>query len=183
MPTVLRRLLLWTVVCCVSAAPSFVWAHEGFSRPAMVFGVALFVAAYTGFTSTEAFERLHRRPFVRRTLYIGYGTRLVLSLAFPIGMGVDLIPGLMSIRVVELVGMEPRSFAGTLAITIVQGGLLNAIIGVFMLVVYSIQRATMKPPVDAERHGFEVVVGGPPQPVIPLAAADRLRHDSERGAA
>ena len=69
MPVFLRRLLLWTVVCVISAAPSFFVPQRSFDRSAMVLGVCLFIFLYTAVTCTEAFERLHRRPFVRRRMY------------------------------------------------------------------------------------------------------------------
>jgi len=174
MPTVLRRLLLWTIICVVSAAPSFLFAQEDFSRPAMALGVCLFIVAYTATTSTAAFERFHRRPFVRRTLYIGYGARLLLSLSMPIGMlplmpltgfliFPDVLPGIVSVQVVEATGLDPESFAGTLATTIVQGTLLNVIIFLFMLVVWGFQRLFMKMPPESAPRGFEPVL--PAQPV------------------
>ena len=176
--TLLRRLALWTLICCVSAAPSFYWAdHNGtngarFDRSAMVVGVALFIVAYTALTSTTAFERFHNRPFVRRTLYIGYGVRLALSLAFPIGMGADLFPGLLSVSLVEKSGLRPYSFEGTLATTVVQGAILNVLVFLFMLLVYGIQRLTMKPPPVTAPRGFDVVL--PPPPEQAAGAAQRV---------
>jgi|SRR5215217_1151094 len=177
--TLLRRFALWTVVCCVSAAPSFVWAGGiqgtgprggAFDRGAMAFGVALFILLYTAATSTRAFERFHARPFVRRTLYIGYGVRVGLSLAFPIGLGADLLPGMLSVSTVEKLGLDPRSFAGTFATTMVQGAILNVLIFLFMWLVYTVQRLTMRPPATVAPPGFEVVL--PAQPVAAPAAAE-----------
>ena len=156
-PTILKRFLLWAGICCVSAAPSFAWAHEEFHRGAMVLGVALFTIAYTAFTSTERFEQFHRRPFVRRTLYIGYGARLAASIVFPVGVGMDLLPGMLSVNLVQgAFRLNPHTFAGTLLTTVVQGTLLNVLLGLFMLSVYGIQRLTMKPPGAVQ--GFEVVM-------------------------
>src|SRR5262245_8441909 len=94
---VLRRLLLWSVICIISAIPSFIWAASGFHRGAMAFGVALFIIAYTAATSTSIFERFHDRPHIRTTLYVGYFARLGLSVVFPLGMALDLISGLVSV--------------------------------------------------------------------------------------
>ena len=161
-PIIFRRFLLWAAVCCVSAAPSFAWAHEEFHRGAMVLGVALFTVAYTAFTSTERFERFHRRPFVRRTLYIGYGARMAATVVFPVGASLDLLPGMLSVNLVQHgAGLDPHTFGGTLLTTIVQGTLLNVLLVLFMLFVYAIQRATMKPPEAVQ--GFEVVM-----PVVPM---------------
>ena len=164
--TIFRRFLLWAAVCCVSAAPSFAWAHEEFHRGAMVLGVALFTIAYTGLTSTERFERFHRRPFVRRTLYIGYGARMAATIVIPVGAGMDLLPGMLSINIVQQgFGLDPHTFGGTLLTTIVQGTFLNIILVLFMAMVYAVQRATMRPPEAVQ--GFEVVM-----PVIPVAPQD-----------
>ncbi|HZN68610.1 MAG TPA: hypothetical protein VFB66_25235 [Tepidisphaeraceae bacterium] len=165
---ILRRLVLWTFVCVISAAPSFLWAQREFNRDAMAVGVALFILAYTALTSTERFERFHSRPFVRRTLYIGYGLRLGASLLFPVGMAADVWPGLLSVGIVEGLGLRGRGFEQTLAITVVQGTLLNAILFVVMSLVYGIQRLAMKPPAEVAPRGFDVVMAGgatlPPTP-------------------
>jgi len=175
MPTLPRRLLLWTVICVVSAAPSFFFAQREFDRAAMVVGVCLFIAGYTAATSTPAFARFHRRPFVRRTLYIGYGLRLALSLMCPIGFVAaadatlrpmvlvafaDVLPGILSVNLVKGTGIKPESFHGTLLTTIVQGALLNLIVFAVMLVVYMVQRLflTAPPPEPDDVHGFDVVM-------------------------
>ena len=172
MPILLRRFLLWTFICCASAAPSFALAQERHDRGAMIVGVCLFIAVYTASTSTAAFGRLRRRPFVRRTLYIGYTMRLILSALFPLGVvsgpgpgawvlfiWPDIWPGLLSLMVVgNWLGLSPETFEGTLATTIVQGTLLNVIIFGFMLIVYAFQRQFMNPPPEAQPRGFEVVL-------------------------
>ena len=158
--TIARRFVLLAVICVVSAAPSFMWASREFDRGAMVAGVALFVLAYTALTSTAAFERFHQRPFVRRTLYIGYGARLLVSFLFPLGMGLDMLPGMLSVALVEKF-TNAHTFAGTLATTIVQGTLLNAMLTVFMAAVYGTQKVFMQPPPAPQ--GFDVVM-----PVIPV---------------
>ena len=160
--TVFRRLLLWTVVCCVSAAPSYVFAADKFDRSAIAVGVALFILAYTAVTSTAAFERFHNRPFVRTTLYTGYGLRLLLSVCFPLGMGADLLPGMLSVSAVQGLGLNPYDFEGTLATTIVQGSLLNVLLMLFMAAVYGVQKLFMTPP--PPQNGFEVVM-----PVLPAS--------------
>jgi hypothetical protein len=136
----LRRFLLWSVICIVSAAPSFLWASGEFNHLAMAYGVLLFIFIYTTISMTDWFERFHARPHVRRTLYIGYGARLAISIAFPVGAATDLYPGLISIGIVRNLGILPESFSGTLAVTIVQGTILNILIFIFMLLVYGILR-------------------------------------------
>ena len=158
--TIVRRFVLWTIVCVVSAAPSFMWASHEFDRDAMIVGVALFILAYTALTITPAFERFYHRPFVRRTLHVGYGVRVGLSILFPLGMGLDMMPGMLSVGIVEGVMGNGRDFAGTLATTVVQGTLLNVILFLFMSIVYAIQRAFMRAPEALQ--GFEVVMPAAP---------------------
>jgi hypothetical protein len=167
----LRRLLLWTVVCGVSAAPSFLFAREGFDDRAMAVGVGLFILAYTVVTSTRAFERFHDLPFVRRTLYIGYGTRLAASIFFPVGMTADVFPGMISVGLVDnWTGYDPESFTGTFLITLVQGTLLNVILTAFMAVIYTFQRLFMKPPPPRppRTRGFEVLPPASPNAQGPM---------------
>jgi hypothetical protein len=162
MPTFLRRLGLWALVCSVSAAPSFMIARrEGYDYRAMIVGVVLFTLIYSAATSTKQFERLHRRPFVRRTLYIGFGARMLLSLSFPLLpflMIADLFPGLLSLTMVEKLGISDKSFLGTFITTCIQGAFLNVIVTVLMLLVYAAQRAFLKPPPEQAQRGFEVVL-------------------------
>lgn len=163
---IFRRLLLWTVVCTVCAIPSYYWAASDQGHPweAMALGVGIFILAYTILTSTTAFERLRSRPFVNRTLRIGYTLRLGISAGYPIGMAADLIPGMLATSTVkDILGIPPRSFRGTLATTLVQGVYLNVLLVLLMLLVYGVQRLFLRAPADA--HGFEVVL--PALPVTP----------------
>lgn len=176
MPIAVRRLLEWTVLCSACAVPSFIWAYHEFNTGGMIAGVAAFIVAYTLVTSTDVFARFVKRPFVRRTLFIGYGTRLVCSAIFPVGMAIDVIPGLISIGIVDEfarlsgfnVSVSGRSFAnaatgsfvGTFAITLIQGTFVNIPLGLLMLLVYGIQRAFCRLPEPAvdrcEKCGYDV---------------------------
>ena len=131
-----------------------------------------------------AFERFHLRPFVRRTLYIGYGLRLILSMIMPLGVisggpGIivlfaDGLPGLWSEYVVkEWLFVDPVTFTGTLLTTIVQGAVLNAIVFVAMALVYAFHRVFMTPPPEAAPKGFDVV--------MPAAAAPAPVRLSDAG--
>lgn len=154
---VMRRLGIWTFVCTVSAVPSFLWASGEYDRTAMVFGVGLFIAIYTILSCTPPFERFYAWLHVRKTLQIGYWVRIGLSILFPLGAGVDLIPGMMSVEFVRSIGLVPQSFAGTLLTTVVQGTLLNIILFLFMLVVYAVLRMAA-PAGPAQPRGFEVLI-------------------------
>ena len=172
---VIRRLVLWSIVCWISGAPSFAWAvltgrsqpprAEPFDPWAMALGIVLFSIGYTVLTSTDRFDIFQRRRGVRLTLYIGYFTRLAVSILFPLGMGVDLLPGIASTGAItilyeslgfDLGGRAPANlFFFTLLTTCVQGFLLNIMISLYMLVVYAIVRLTRHG--RPEPRGFEVI--------------------------
>jgi hypothetical protein len=151
-PELHRRLMLWTVICGVSAAPSFIWTrmagNPDFDVAAMITGVVIVIIIYTWATGTEFVARLQARPRAARALRIGYLVRLFLSALFPLGMGVDLIPGVLSGLVVNLLSGgalenpaqsgSPISFPFTLSITLVQGLFLNLIGFAFMGIVYGL---------------------------------------------
>lgn len=144
-----RRLLVWTAVCSIAAAPSFIWAAREYDWAGMVCGVICFIIAYTIASGTATAQDWRVRPFVRTTLYIGYITRLTISVIYPLGLGADLLPGTLSIAFVEaLLGID-HGFAPTLLITLVQGTLLNLILAVYMLLIYGIQKLFRKPPIPA----------------------------------
>ncbi len=143
---ILRRFLLWTLVCAISAAPSLIWARGEYDQAGMLCGIAVFVLGYTALSSTEQFARFEARPFVRRTLLIGYCTRLAISIVFPVGMFVDLFPGLISIELVKTVLHNEQSFEFAFVTTLVQGCLVNCILGGYMLIVYGIHCAVCEQP-------------------------------------
>jgi len=135
--TVLRRLAIWTVTCTVSAGPGFAIAlSEGFDPAGMLVGIGLFIVGLTAISCTSAFERRLRRPFVRATLYTGYGVRMALSMAFPLAIFVDIWPGIVTMAVAEQMGFRQQGFASALVHTVIQGALMNFIVGAFMVVVY-----------------------------------------------
>jgi hypothetical protein len=140
---VVKRFFMWGAMVGCCAIPSFVWAHRSFDMLAMVAGVLFFVAVYTICSCTPAFRRFYRLPHVRTTMYIGYITRLALSIAFPLGMFLDLFPGMLSVDIVRSLVIE-SNFMGTLLVTILQGVFLNVIVflymGVVYLVIFSVSR-------------------------------------------
>jgi hypothetical protein len=156
---VLKNLGIWTVVCCVSAAPSFVLytmlSYRDAARiGAMLLGVAIFILAYTAASSTTWAQRLKRKPFVARTLYIGYGIRIgqsLLSIVPPVYI-VDMFCGLLSGVVVETLLGDGNmdGFAAILLWTLTQGTVLNLVLFILLLIIYGIQRLFLKPPPVAD---------------------------------
>ena len=142
-----RRCWLWFMVVGISAIPSFIWAQGEYDRGAMLLGIFLFAVGMCMYSSSNSFYRLSRKPFMRRTLYIGYGARLVISVIVPVGAFVDLYPGLISVMVVgDGLGFRPEGFTGTLVTTLVQGTLLNIILALFMGIVWVVQASLMTAP-------------------------------------
>ena len=140
-PRIAKRAGIWSAVALVSAGPSFLLAasddyHEG----GMLLGIALWVVMLTAITSTTAFDAFSRVRGVRRTLQFGYGLRILASVVYPVGWIVDLWAGVLSIRIGEFWGLDEQGFVSSLGITLVQGLVLNVVIGVVMLVLYPFVR-------------------------------------------
>ncbi|HEX8913919.1 MAG TPA: hypothetical protein VF796_16340 [Humisphaera sp.] len=164
-------LLLWTGVCGAAAAPSFYIASDvGYRKGGMVAGIALFVLAYTIVTSRDAFvARWRRERALRVACYVGYGLRTVLGLALPVGMIIDLFPGLVSTEVARWIGMGGTTFFPTLATTVIHGVLLNVIVGTVVGLLFGVLRPALRPEDSAQ--GFPVLPLTPepwPRPVQPV---------------
>lgn len=151
-PDLHLRVMLWTAICGISAAPSFLWALKAgapnlrFDVAAMLTGIAIVTTVYVWATGTRCVVRLQARPRVARAFRIGYLVRLFLSGLLPLGMAVDVIPGVIGSLIVDCLSgggityadrMGVRvSFPATLAITLLQGLFLNLIGFTFMAIVY-----------------------------------------------
>ena len=172
---IVRRFILWSLVCWVSAAPSFGLAVSfvaggrftkagGFNPWAMAYAITLFSILYTVLTSTDAFDRFQRIRAMRRTLYIGYWTRMGISIIYPVSFIVDMIPGLISITAVDRTLGIQSGFVATFLITCLHGTLMNLVIAVYMGMLYPIVRALVKDP--NRPGGFEVIL---PEAKLPEA--------------
>lgn len=151
-PTV--SLALWTFVCVVSAAPSFFWGITSIASEqlwAMLLGVGIFIAIYTVADQATQSRSWRHIPPIPLTLKIGYVTRIVISIVFPIGIFLDLFCGFFSVGIVETVLPLTQSsqdgtgdfagstgFLGALLITLVQGVVLNIVLLGYMSVVFGI---------------------------------------------
>ena len=143
-----RTIVRWMVVCTISAIPSFAFglmATDG-QIAGMVLGILMFVAGYTWIDFRTAPRPSRRNRRIRRTLKIAYGTRIAISILFPIGAYLDLVCGIVSVSITSPVtGLQieeqPVGFFGALLTTLVQGCVLNLVLGAYALLVYVIQVA------------------------------------------
>jgi hypothetical protein len=157
-PNPLKIFFKWLVVCVICAGPSFFWGcliskAQWQQILAMTLGILLFIGAYTATECTPYFQRLMRDRRLRRTLKIGFGTRIGISLLFPFGIYLDLFVGFLSVSITEslfpnslgLDDSQTSMFLAFFGTTILQGLLLNAMLLVYMVFVYGIVRAVSRP--------------------------------------
>lgn len=148
-PNLRRTFLRWFVVCGISAIPSFVFGLivTGNQFAGMIVGILMFVAGYTWLDFATAHRPWRRNPRIRRTLRIAYGTRIAISVLFPIGGFLDVICGTLSMAIttpltgVVSPGEQSLGFFGAVLTTLVQGCLLNVVLGIYALLVHAIQLA------------------------------------------
>jgi hypothetical protein len=135
----------WTLICTVSAAPSFFWGcvlHHQFQHiMGMMAGIIVFILGYTLVECSVAYRRVIHWPHVRTMVWIGYGTRLTISIIFPIAIVVDAWTGMLSIAIVQPGSFEGAGESGFLIVlltTIVQGTFLNVVLFGYMGLVWCV---------------------------------------------
>ncbi|MCA9134149.1 MAG: hypothetical protein KDA45_13370 [Planctomycetales bacterium] len=151
--SVTLSLAVWSFVCIASAAPSFVWGLgtiAGQQIPAMCLGIAIFIALYTAGDQWTQSQAWRKTPQMAKTLKIGYATRVVISVIFPIGAGLDMFCGLFSTSIVgaitplasgpgeDILYDGQINFIQALLITLTQGVILNIVLLAYMLVVLGV---------------------------------------------
>lgn len=80
-------------------------------------------------------------------MLIGYGTRVVVSLAYPLGLGLDIVTGMFSVGLAEALWGRSHGFAATLTTTLIHGTLMNVILMIYMLNLFGVLRFFMPKPV------------------------------------
>lgn len=147
-------LALWTVVCVISAAPSFYFGYGTVAQEqvaAMCLGIVIFIGIYTAVDQWTRHQSWRQLRNVALTLKIGYCTRILISIVFPIGAAIDVICGLMSVGIVETIVPMDHSHSGgpvrlggevnflsALLITLVQGVVLNIVLFGYMTLMLGI---------------------------------------------
>ncbi|MFK7768502.1 MAG: hypothetical protein AB8B55_14870 [Mariniblastus sp.] len=172
----LRVILKWTAICFVSAAPSFVLGlmMDGANPPAivgMVTGILTFVFMYSIVEHLPAIQRFLKDMRFAQTAKIGYGTRIGVSIVFPVGIYLDLLVGIFTttfgLAIINLLGVaHPErnsenelgdfgTFVGHYILTLTQGVGLNLVLFVYLLIVYVFVSYTIGPPSPSNPKNFQ----------------------------
>ena len=146
---VARSFVVWVFVCFVAAVPSFFWGYNIASSPlrvpAMCGGVLAYAIAYTCVDQWKLRHWRNANPNFRLAYRWGFGLRIGASVIFPVGMTVDMFPGLCSISVtavlLQLVGYanssdELSTVFSVVLTTVIQGALLNILLWTSILLIY-----------------------------------------------
>lgn len=148
-PNALAR---WTLICAVSAAPSFVLGlgvtdAKPLSIAAMVAGIMAFAVAYAFLDISPRWRRWMSQSASRRAIMTVFGIRIGISIVFPIAMMNDMMFGMVSLLSIQAIATmgSPAQDGGlgpfaTLTTTVLEGVLLNAEILVVGLFCYAILR-------------------------------------------
>ena len=155
-----KSLFKWLLICGISSVPSFMIAfpsgsHATIRIAAMVCGILTFVAGYVWVESREWTRRKLMNKSLRIAVKTGYISRIVITVLFPIGFVLDMICGMISVGLVsEVFGQDligggmiydesvmpsmPFAFAWYYTTTLLQGLMLNIVLGAYMLIVFAI---------------------------------------------
>lgn len=144
-----KSLGIWTLVCTVSAAPSFFLGLATVAPQqalAMLLGIAIFIVGYTVADQLTQDLPWRRNKSVRLTLRIGYISRLLISVVIPVGGMLDMFCGIISVEIVQTIfpnsgyleTPDSMRFLPALLTTLVQGGVLNVVLAGYMGVVFCI---------------------------------------------
>lgn len=135
-----RSFVTWSLVCSIAAIPSFYLGFaitRGFAG--MLTGVAIFIAAYIATDRATYSHPFRQSRIVRRVLRITYATRILITIAFPVGMFLDMVCGMIAIPLgtMNFDWEDPGrstgsvSFLAAVLTTLIQGVLLNIVLGVY----------------------------------------------------
>lgn len=154
--------IIAVLFCCCGALPSILWSMD-FDLAGRLAGIGVFAAAYAIVPHTLTFKALWSKRRMRLAIQIGYGVRTGISLGFPVGMMIDLMPGLWSM---SITGMKPTAAASAFelvfATTLLQGAFLHMILGCFIGIVYGVMAWFNLQGEDTTGRGFEVILPGNP---------------------
>jgi hypothetical protein len=152
-------LFVWTVVCSLSAAPSFLFAVQDLAKDqvvAMIIGVVIFIGIYTSadlLTRERPFRKDARMRTILRSTFI---VRSIMVIIFPIATITDVVLGMFSVSIVQFFAGpfydqslnfdRKMGFGVALATTLVQGCLLSVLLfflGLFISGIVFITRSLL----------------------------------------
>ena len=138
----------WFSICTLCAVPSFIvgWSISEGRYDAMLTGIVIFSLAYTFLDYGTARQSWRRKRMIRRTLRTMYGTRIAITILFPIGYALDLFCGAFSIQITQAIaGSEFTSsdtvmhrFDAVLLTTVIQGCIMNLVVAAYGLVILTL---------------------------------------------
>jgi hypothetical protein len=138
----------WLLICGTSGGTSFAWglsvSDHPLRIPAMAFGIVLYALGYTVLDRAVLQPRMAASRLFRRAFVMGFAIRILCSLIFPVGLMIDMFPGVLSVGVAQHVfgggsgGRALLSVGGILAATLLQGLLLNCILWTLIALIYGI---------------------------------------------
>lgn len=151
-PSTLKRTAVrWLIVCGISAVPSFFFGLIATSGQfvGMLAGILIFVVGYTLLDYRTANRPFRRNRMIRRTLKITYGTRIAISILFPVGGYLDMVCGVVTLTVMQettgagfqAMGSSngPSGFFITVTTTVLQGLVLNVVLAVYAALLLGLQ--------------------------------------------
>jgi hypothetical protein len=140
-----KSILVWLIVCWISAAPSFFLAIGVVNVqqwPALVAGVMTFVVGYIFADYRTRNWKFRQRKPVRYALITTYVIRMVISVIFPIAFIVDMMCGMVSSIILYPMGLDaPKhnlSIGAVYLWTIAQGFVLNVVLGSIWAVLFAL---------------------------------------------
>lgn len=138
----IERFLLWSLICGVSAAPSFLLASHRFDERGMLLGILVYVLFYAWASGTEFAKVMQQDKAWEKSLRAAFGMRMAFSfiLWIPPLMVLELFPGMLAMRITELIFWDQRGLWGSLVTTLIQGLFLNLILLMFLGLVFIHQR-------------------------------------------
>jgi len=161
MPLVTRT-VVWTALCAGCAGPSIFLAILVRANPlALAISCIAFVAAYVVLTGTEFWISLWQRDSVRRAIIAGFTLRILASIVFPLGMMLDMIPGMV---IAELIGFDAEKFhrlsaAQTFVMAFLFGISMNFILWLGIAMLYPIThriKPSKRPAGVCTRCGYDL---------------------------
>ena len=153
--SIFNALARWTLICALSAIPSFVFGFSFTQHylkvPAMIAGVLVFAVSYAYIDVRPRWRRWMADGLTSNCIKWTYGLRIAASIIFPVGGFNDLLVGMLS---VNAVGAVFRGFSGggagqisnpvqIFVTTLVQGLLLNVELLLIAMLLIGISRVVV----------------------------------------